>query len=204
MKPLVLIAALLLSVPAMQALAKCEHMALALERMAKVDQTVRALVTPEDMATAAKQEADLPPSVQRMLLVDRNHEAALLRIVRSCGWPRRSIHGENSTGAAWLLVQHASPQTQQELLPLLANAVKQREASGSDLAYLTDRVRIHNKLPQLYGTQLDIKGRCEFSISPIADPESVDVRRSSVGLPSLQEYMQMFRAHMVAQGCPSN
>ncbi len=204
MKTLVCTTALLLSMSPAYVSAKCQQVASDLERMAKVDQTIRALVSPQDMATEAKHEADLPPSVRRVLVIDRNHEAALLRIVQDCGWPRRSIHGEGATGAAWLITQHSSLHTQRKLLPLLEAAVQQREASGSDLAYLTDRVRLHSGLPQLYGTQLDMKGPCEFSLSPISDPASVDARRKSVGLPPLNEYMQMFRVHMANQGCPNN
>ena len=57
--------------------------------------------------------------------------------------------------AAWLMAQHAihDPEFQRECLGLLEAAVWQGEASPRNLAYLTDRVLVHEGRPQRYGTQ---------------------------------------------------
>ena len=71
--------------------------------------------------------------------------------------------------------------------------MKAREASGVDLAYLTDRVLVAEKKQQIYGTQFRLMdGKMEpYSI---ADEKNVDRRRKEVGLPSLAEYRKMLEA----------
>jgi hypothetical protein len=73
-------------------------------------------------------------------------------------------------------------------LPLLTAAVKKNDASAQDLAYLVDRVRVADKKPQVYGTQLDqVDGK--LKPKPIEDEEHVDERRKEIGLTPLSEYL---------------
>lgn len=88
------------------------------------------------------------------------------------------------------------------MLPLLASAVERGEGSASDLAYLTDRVRVKQSLPQVYGTQYDVArdstgaitrapdGRLRYLIPVVVDIEGLDERRAAVGLGPWSEYEQ--------------
>jgi hypothetical protein len=65
------------------------------------------------------------------------------------------------------------------------------EATGAQLAYLTDRLRVADKRKQVYGTQLVVVGG-KFEPAPIEDEASVDRRRREAGLPPLAEYLRGF------------
>ena len=113
-------------------------------------------------------------------------------ILASHGWPGRSLVGEDGSHGAWLLLQHADRDTtlQRTALALLEQAVSSGDASGRDLAYLTDRVRIAEGRPQVYGTQLQYDGRGCASPKPSEDVERLDDRRRAAGLEPIAAYIQ--------------
>jgi hypothetical protein len=134
-------------------------------------------------------EADLPPELRGMGEIDKRNTAWLKEVIDRRGWPGKSLVGADGANAAWLLVQHADQDRafQKRCLPLLAAAVKKGEATGAQLAYLTDRVRVGAGEKQVYGTQFrTVDGKLEPQ--PIEDEANVDRRRKEVGLPSLAEY----------------
>jgi hypothetical protein len=86
-------------------------------------------------------------------------------------------------------VQHADKdrEFQKRCLTLLERAVKAREASAGEFAYLTDRVRVGENKKQIYGTQFrQVDGK--YQPYPIEDDKNVDKRRKEVGLSTLAEY----------------
>jgi hypothetical protein len=78
---------------------------------------------------------------------------------------------------------------QKKCLGLLTAAVKKHDTSAQDMAYLVDRVRVAEKKPQVYGTQLDVLDGA-LKPKPIEDEERVDERRKEVGLSPLSEYLK--------------
>jgi hypothetical protein len=114
--------------------------------------------------------------------IDRRHTRVMKKIIARYGWPGESMAGTMGSGAAWLLVQHADHDRsfQKQCLRLLEDAVEKQEVQPQHLAYLTDRVRVGEGIPQVYGTQIG---------HPIADPEHVDERRLAVGLSTRAEYL---------------
>lgn len=132
----------------------------------------------------------------QMDTVDRLNTERMKEILDEVGWPGWSLVGEDGSTAAWVLVQHADLDTEfQELaLAYLMGAVAANDASPGDLAYLIDRVRVAQNLPQVYGTQIgpgpdgDVAPR-----TPIEDPDNVDARRAAAGLGTLEEYYDEIR-----------
>lgn len=106
-------------------------------------------------------------------------------------WPGYSVLGKKGSHDLWLMVQHCDRDRpfQGHVLGLLAKAVKAGDASGGDLAYLTDRVRVGQNLPQVYGTQLTSSGGW-LRPSAIEDEANVDKRRAEVGLPPMADYLK--------------
>ena len=137
------------------------------------------------------------PEMKAMSDIDKRNTAWLKEVIDRRGWPGKSLVGVDGANAAWLLVQHADQDRafQKRCLPLLAAAVKKGEATGAQLAYLTDRVRVGAGEKQVYGTQFrTVDGKLEPQ--PIEDEANVDRRRKEVGLPSLAEYRkQMERTY---------
>jgi hypothetical protein len=113
--------------------------------------------------------------------VDRANTAWLKEIVAKYGWPGHQLVGEAAAHAAWLLVQHAPPDFQEDCLPLLEGAVARDDASRRDLAYLIDRVLMHRGEPQIYGTQYLEKDGI-VTLWQVHEPAGLDERRAALGL----------------------
>lgn len=150
-------------------------------QMVEEDQAARKsmLKTPAPDAAARRKLAD----------IDRKNTARMKEIVDKHGWPGKSVVDDDGAHAAWLLVQHADRdhEFQKRCLKLLERAVKAREATAADLAYLTDRVLVAEKKKQVYGTQFrTVDGKLEPH--PIEDEKNLDQRRKEAGLSSMAEY----------------
>ena len=153
-----------------------------------VDQSVR-------LALMTKQRQGLTPDsldIARLIAVDTANTAWLRRIIAKRGWPGKTLVGADGANAAFLLVQHADRDTafQAAVLRLLERAYAAGEATGQQLALLTDRVAAARGQRQVYGSQADIVAG-HVILKPIADSAGVDARRARVGLPPLAEYVRM-------------
>jgi len=98
--------------------------------------------------------------------------------------------GEQGSHAAWLVLQHADTTTQGKYLPLLKETALIGEASMQDYAYLLDRVLIHRKQPQIYGTQAFYEEESKtYMLYHVQDPENLDHRRLEIGLIKIDDYL---------------
>ena len=140
---------------------------------------------------AADQEARTQSSVtaEAGATVDRRNTARLKEIVDRHGWPTYSLVGRDGADAAFLLAQHADmdPAFQKRASSLMEPLVASGEATASNYAYLRDRTHA----PQRFGTQGRCVGKSEWAPREIEQPEEVDVRRASVGLPPMHEYVKV-------------
>lgn len=102
--------------------------------------------------------------------------------------------GDDGTRAAWLIAQHADHDValQERALELLDAAVERGEAPMHVAAFLTDRVCVNRGRPQVYGTQFFGHGD-SYGPRPIRDPDTLDERRSTVGLEPFRYYDQRMR-----------
>jgi len=137
--------------------------------------------------------------IAAMMGIDRANSARMRQIITVHGWPGKSAVGEDGSNAAWLLVQHGPDDLQEQALVLLGDAVRRGDASPGNLAYLTDRVRMHRGEPQLYGTQYRYSRDSGLAMHEVADPERLDERRASVGLAPHAEYDARMRSHRAAK-----
>jgi hypothetical protein len=126
--------------------------------------------------------------------VDEANTARMQEIVRTFGWPTHAMVGAAASDAAFLLVQHADrqPEFQARCLPILRLAAARGEASKSGLAYLTDRVRVKQGRPQLYGTQYHAATgdhrKTRYLPPVVEDPDDLDTRRSAMDLGPWADY----------------
>ena len=144
-----------------------------------------------------------PRLVTRLMLVDSTNAAWIAHVVDAHGWPGPTAVGADGANAAFLLVQHTDRDTalQARALPLLERAYQREEATGQQVALLTDRLATARGQPQLYGTQASLdSGRVVFR--PIADSAGVDARRAALGLAPLGEYRRMLESSYTTAGRP--
>lgn len=116
--------------------------------------------------------------------VDKRNTKRLKEIIRKYGWPTFSLVGKAGTDGAWLLAQHADLDVkfQKRILALMENAVVRKEADKKHLAYLTDRVLVNTRQPQLYGTQFFMNKNGVLGPRPITDVTRLAIRRKEFGL----------------------
>jgi len=128
---------------------------------------------------------------QNMLTGDNYNPSVILQntsrlkeIIREFGWPTYNLVGEDGAHAAWLVIQHAdnNPHFQEYCLALFEDAVKNKQASKQDLAYLTDQVLVNQGKEQLYGTQFYLNENGNFGPRPIKDEPNIDARRKEMDL----------------------
>lgn len=156
-------------------------------QMARDDQGVR------KVAPAAHGQTDTM-QLERLRTTDAANTTRIKEIVHQWGWPGHTLVGADGAHSAWLIVQHSGDfEFQKKCCALMEDAVHRKEASPVDLAYLTDRVRVHAGQPQIYGTQLR---RVEGTLQPypIEDEAGVDRRREALGMSSLSDYIK--RSHL--------
>lgn len=168
----------------------------------KVDQDVRA----EAMKNLTTETGIADRKIiDRMIKVDADNTKWLKGAVKKHGWPGKSLVGEDGAHSAWLLIQHADHDRafQKEVLPLIEAAVKQGEAKGSELAYLTDRVLVGEGKKQRYGTQFGANASGEQALRPLEDPVNIEELRKSVGLQPLMEYVEGFAKFTGAKMAPT-
>ncbi len=157
--------------------------------MAMADQEAR------NRLVGAMQRNDQPAmqiAMGDMMREDRLNGAEMKRIVASVGWPTYTRVGRKAGHMAWLIVQHqdADPAFQRHCLKLMEPLVAKGEVSGTDFAYLTDRVAINTGGMQIYGTQMSlVNGKAVPT--RLRDPRRVDERRRQVGLGPLDGYQRL-------------
>ena len=163
---------------------------------AEADQQIRQ-ADPATMSAEERREL-----AARWREVDHGNTAWLKRVVERHGWPTAERVGQEAAQGAFLIVQHADHDVefQAECLPMLERAAERGEIPRWQFAYLTDRVRVKQKRPQLYGTQYDVRrapdgsaladadGQVEYVLPVVEDVASLDERRLAAGLSPWFEY----------------
>jgi hypothetical protein len=132
-------------------------------------------------------------AIKVMNVADAAIQSRVQAIIIERGWPTRSMVADDGAHSAWLVVQHMPKEYQAAVLPKLLAAVKAGEAQPGDGALLQDRVLAREKKPQIYGSQLSVAPTGgPPTIDPIENEACVDMRRKSVGLEPLAEYVKRF------------
>lgn len=124
----------------------------------------------------------------RMAAVHDANAARLRELMDQYGWPTVSVVGADGAKAAWRIAQHAinHPDFMRRCRALIDAASARGEVPREYFAYIDDRIRVYQGLPQLYGTQWR-GGVNGIEPYPLDDPAEVDQRRRALGLPALDE-----------------
>jgi len=107
------------------------------------------------------------------------------------GWVGTDKIGGQANQTLFLVIQHSDLKTQQKYLPMMREAVKNKNANGSALALLEDRVGLGEGKRQVYGSQIGQDNETQkHYVLPLDDPDNVDKRRAEVGLGPLADYVK--------------
>lgn len=122
--------------------------------------------------------------------IDAESKAYLQALVGDMGWPTMDQVGEDGSGAAWLLIQHATDDLnfQVEVLELMEPLLEEEQVLPRHYALLKDRVLLAQGKPQVYATQFQDDGSGVLRPQATVDWEGVEARRLAMGLPPLETY----------------
>jgi len=116
-------------------------------------------------------------------------------IIRKSGWPKISEVGKDGSVSAFLIIQHSEYATQKKYFHYLKKTMKQNEAYPRDFALLTDRIRLHEKKKQIYGSQISwdaTNNKYYFDYNELKKPSKVNKRRKSIGLGPIEDYVKFW------------
>jgi hypothetical protein len=126
-----------------------------------------------------------------MMFKDSINLIKVVEILDRHGWVGPDKVGGQANQTLFLVIQHADLATQQKYLPMMREAVKNKNANSSSLALLEDRVALREGRRQMYGSQIGYDDKTNKSyVLPLEDPDNVDKRRAEVGLGSLSDYVK--------------
>ncbi|GHC55693.1 BT_3928 family protein [Ulvibacter litoralis] len=119
--------------------------------------------------------------MQMQKAVDGSNMAFVEDYFKTKGYPGKSVVGEESSLAAWYVLQH-NPDKIETYLPLIKKAAEAGEISKRSAAMMEDRYLMNEGKPQIYGTQgMTFDDERGSFIWPIENPETVNERRAAVG-----------------------
>jgi len=155
--------------------------------MAEKDQTIQIEIMQKSQSGDSVDASDWARKDSLFL----SHIKRAREIIEKEGWPGFDKIGEDGSQSLFLIVQHADadPSFQKNALKHLGKTFEEGKAHGNNVAYLTDRVRVAEGLPQVYGTQLDYDDNACPIPGSIENEEQVDLRRAEVGMEPLEEYI---------------
>lgn len=137
----------------------------------------------------SKEKTDLINTIKKQ---DSINIIKIISFLEKYGWLGKDEVGENGNLCLFLVIQHANLQTQEKYLPMMKAAVKKGKASGSNLAFLEDRIALRQGKKQIYGTQLYRDDGGSYYFAPIEDEKNVNKRRKEVGLGTIEERAKEF------------
>ena len=124
---------------------------------------------------------------------DSINQVKVKTILDKYGWLGISKIGNQCSSTLYRVIQHSDLNTQEKYLPLIREAVKNKEAKPRDLATLEDRVALRQGKKQIYGTQIgQDKKSLKYYVSPLEDPDNVDKRRAQVELEPLSKDLESY------------
>lgn len=118
------------------------------------------------------------------------HLLRLCEIIKQNGWITKELVGdEGIKSASFIIFNSKNAQLQKEFLPVTSVAVKKGLIGSFVLTALIDSIRINSNLPQIFGTQYQIRDEL-FYLYPIQNESKVDELRKTYGLPPLANFIK--------------
>ncbi|WP_125916347.1 DUF6624 domain-containing protein [Hymenobacter coccineus] len=141
-----------------------------------------------DQSTAKIKPADSAAAAYQRVI--RTNFPTVKKILDTYGYPNFTLVGQESSDHYFTLVQHSdfNQDFQQRVLKIMRREVDNKNASGKQYAFLTDRIATTKGDPQVYGTQVLMSGNSK--VKPCISPAELNKRRKSVGLEPIEDYLK--------------
>lgn len=120
---------------------------------------------------------------------DKQNQQQVQTIIAQCGWPVALAPKAHNT--LFLVLQHAPDELMKQHYPTVLAYARQGILEANDAATMFDRLQMRAGKYQRYGTQTFQDDQNRNLVWPIEEIESLNQRRDSVGLPSMEKYFQM-------------
>lgn len=160
------------------------------------DQAVRFITdqTPKDSLDLIAKRIKVDPTYFKnnyksvSVTLDGENIKRVEEIIAKHGYPGKALVGTPENRAAWIVIQHSSPQVIQKYLPMLREAVKNGDLDRQSLAITEDRNLMYQGKKQIYGSQFfEVNGKPAFW--PIENSEKVNELRKEAGfVQTIEEY----------------
>ena len=117
---------------------------------------------------------------ERQTAIDISNLRIIERMFSTYGYPGKTLVGEPTNMTAWDVIQH-NPDRIPSHLDMMKAAGEAGEIPFTLVAMMEDRYLMRQEKPQVYGTQGSRLPGSDPFIWPIADPETVNARRTEAG-----------------------
>ncbi len=121
-------------------------------------------------------------STSELQEINRKHVACLKEIIEKNGFPTITTTSHEAYKSAVVVVLHSEDI---ELLKQSIQFLKNRDVKDIEkahIAFMVDKMRVLQNLPQLYGTQYRVNQDNVPEYIPIENPEALEERRKELGM----------------------
>ena len=135
-------------------------------------------------------------TVSEHVEINKTNVEVVKKIISEIGFPTINLTSQKAYKAAVLVVLHSGD------LEFLNQSVKDLQNTDPtsiqkrDIAYMIDKNRVIQKLPQLYGTQYIVDKDGLLKYIEIEKPEDLEKRRAEYGMESFEEYKKIVEQSM--------
>jgi len=130
---------------------------------------------------------------KEMLEADTDNTAWLKKVIDDYGFVDLTHFDKKTVEGVWLLAQHADHDSawQKEFFGMAKKSCEQGKFPKKYLAFLEDRISVHEGRCQKFGTQLTYKNGVLVP-QKLCDPDKVNTYRKEYGLETLGKYIEGF------------
>ena len=126
---------------------------------------------------------------------DSLNQAIVFGILDKDGWP--SNLSDKANQAIWIVINHSDLTSREKYIGLVKAKAEEGILEKSEYAMLNDRILMEQGKPQIYGTQIKMSATVvgedltmQFYLWPVENPLSLDSLRATVGLTTIDEYLE--------------
>jgi len=153
-----------------------------IDSIAKINDNTKNYTMIDSLVIMANLDMDVRRGLAQYSInyVDSINEEKLKKLIALYGFPTWKLVGREGARNAWLIAQHGTQDFRKWYFEYYKQAVEEKNADIKYYAYLIDRIRLYEGIPQLFGTQ-----GSRTQLLPVQDVENLNDRRETVLLPPL-------------------